>query len=224
MTDDHVPQRPGSQQASSDNKGEAPTAVVEREESSSRGPSPTTADEEKDQDQDQDQGTSPEPESTGGNDHRSNDKGMGVETVASPGAWQAIYSPQYNAYYFYNAETQETTWANPLAPSSDPTSGSASASTSSELDAEQDPMAASIMDPRYAAMQQAAIAQGIDPALAYLDPSLDSSMPSTSAVPGGFAFTAKFNARTVRAHEAHESVLLRRKRMGAAAVGAGREY
>lgn len=106
-------------------------------------------------------------------------------------AWQAIYSPEYNAYYFYNTETQETTWTNPLA-SSEP---AASTSTSQESDA-QDPAALLSMDPRYVAMQQAAISQGIDPALAYLDPSLGSSMPSASVGPDGVSFSAKFNART----------------------------
>lgn len=41
-------------------------------------------------------------------------------------------------------------------------------------------------------MQAAALAQGIDPALAHLDPSLAAG---PSSLPGG-AFTAKFNART----------------------------
>ena len=51
------------------------------------------------------------------------------------------------------------------------------------------------MDPPYVAMQQVAIAQGID-ALAYLDPSLTSPMPSTSVSPDGMSFTARFNAAT----------------------------
>ncbi len=112
-----------------------------------------------------------------------NDCGKGTVTT-----WQAIYSPEYNAYYFYNTETQETTWTNPLA-SSEP---AASTSTSDA----QDPAALLSMDPRYDAMQQAAISQGIDPALAYLDPSLGSAMPSASVGPDGMSFSAKFNART----------------------------
>lgn len=42
-------------------------------------------------------------------------------------------------------------------------------------------------------MQAAAAAQGIDPALAFLDPSL---IASTSSTPQAFTYTAKFNART----------------------------
>jgi WW domain len=33
-----------------------------------------------------------------------------------PDAWQAIWEPSANAYYFYNAETRETTWLNPRLP------------------------------------------------------------------------------------------------------------
>ena len=43
------------------------------------------------------------------------------------------------------------------------------------------------------ALQAAAAAQGIDPSLAHLDPSLAAS---TSASPAAFTYTAKFNART----------------------------
>ncbi|KAF4607845.1 hypothetical protein EYR40_000181 [Pleurotus pulmonarius] len=103
-------------------------------------------------------------------------------------AWQAIYSPQHNAYYFYNAETQETTWTNPLEPAasapqeaSDGPSTAPSASTSS-----------------YKAREAAALAAGIDPSLAYLDPSLAyAGIPGASTAPNGQPlFTAKFNART----------------------------
>ena len=118
-------------------------------------------------------------------------KGKSAASGASSGAWQAIYSPQYNTYYFYNAETQETTWTNPLQ-SAEP---AASTSTSQEPDA-QDAAAFSSIDPRYVAMRQAAVAQGIDPALAYLDPSLGAPMPSAAVGPDGMSFAAKFNART----------------------------
>jgi WW domain len=33
-----------------------------------------------------------------------------------PDPWQAIWEPKANAYYFYNAETHETTWLNPRVP------------------------------------------------------------------------------------------------------------
>lgn len=129
-------------------------------------------------------------------DDNDGDKGKGVATPANPGQWQAIFSPQFNSYYFYNAETQETTWTNPLTPS-DPASPSTSTSPEPTDAAHGSMDATDALDPHYAALQQAALAQGIDPGLAYLDPSLASTMPSTSAaVPGSLAFSAKFNART----------------------------
>ncbi|KAF9009527.1 hypothetical protein BDQ17DRAFT_1388365 [Cyathus striatus] len=123
-------------------------------------------------------------------------------------AWQAIFSPQYNAYYFYNAETQETTWTNPLQPtasSSSPTPAPVPAPapvTSASSSASPEPeISAGTTNPalaHYAALQAAAAAQGIDPSLAHLDPSLASSVPGTSAIgPDGLPiFQAKFNART----------------------------
>ncbi|KAF7439848.1 hypothetical protein PC9H_000185 [Pleurotus ostreatus] len=112
----------------------------------------------------------------------------GSSPTPSQPAWQAIYSPQHNAYYFYNAETQETTWTNPLEPAastsqepSDVPSTTPSASTSS-----------------YKAREAAALAAGIDPSLAHLDPSLAyAGIPGASTAPNGQPlFTAKFNART----------------------------
>ncbi|KAF8646638.1 hypothetical protein AX16_007138 [Volvariella volvacea WC 439] len=107
------------------------------------------------------------------------------------GAWQAIWSPQYNAYYFYNTETQETTWSNPIQPgsSSGPEQAEAGPSTSSA------PGYAS----QQAALEAAAIAQGIDPSLAYLDPTLAQSISTSGGAPSGAlgpTFTARFNART----------------------------
>jgi hypothetical protein len=96
----------------------------------------------------------------------------------SESPWQAIYSSQFNAYYFYNTTTHETTWDNPLLPSETP-------HTPPQQQTQAD------------ALQAAAIAAGIDPSLAHLDPNLlpsSSSGPSATGVPP--AFTAKFNART----------------------------
>ncbi|KAJ7291287.1 hypothetical protein C8J57DRAFT_1491784 [Mycena rebaudengoi] len=113
------------------------------------------------------------------------------------GAWQAIFSPQFNAYYFFNSETQETTWTNPLQPS-EPAGETAETPAVPEAEttaavAETEQPDASI--PHYTVLQNAAIAQGIDPHLAYLDPSLAASTSSggPSTLP---SFQAKFNART----------------------------
>ncbi|KAJ7704415.1 hypothetical protein B0H17DRAFT_1157001 [Mycena rosella] len=120
-------------------------------------------------------------------------------TEQPPTAWQAIFSPQYNAYYFYNSETQETTWTNPLQPPEE-VAEAAAASTSATPAAETSTAAAGTAQPEsaiphYTALQNAAIAQGIDPHLAYLDPSLAAS--TSTADPTGLpSFQAKFNART----------------------------
>jgi hypothetical protein len=121
--------------------------------------------------------------------------------------WQAIWSPAHNAYYFYNATTQETTWVNPLQPtagepsssssSSQPASASASAtppnaqeSAPSGSSAGATPVPASVA--QIYALQEAAAAQGIDPSLAHLDPTLAGPSAPNSA----YSFSAKFNAHT----------------------------
>jgi len=98
----------------------------------------------------------------------------------SAGAWQAIFSPQHSAYYFYNTETSETTWVNPLQQPS-----STSPDVDSASNANSHPY-----DPN--SLESRALAAGIDPSLAHLDPSL--AMPAHTTPAG--TFTAQFNART----------------------------
>ncbi|KZV95989.1 hypothetical protein EXIGLDRAFT_609743 [Exidia glandulosa HHB12029] len=111
--------------------------------------------------------------------------------AASAADWQAVWSPPHNAYYFFNSRTQETTWVNPLQPPAEDASADAAAlvpaaaelpvaSTSARPVAQHDPYAA-------------ALAAGIDPELAHLDPSL--ALPSLTPS-GPMSFAAKFNART----------------------------
>ncbi|KAH7107069.1 hypothetical protein BKA62DRAFT_611345 [Auriculariales sp. MPI-PUGE-AT-0066] len=108
--------------------------------------------------------------------------------------WQAVWSPPHNAYYFFNTRTQETTWVNPLAP---PASESAQPDQSVALtfaDSALQPVASSsatLAEGHDA--YSAAVAAGIDPELAYLDPTL--ALPQ---MPGGgpMSFAAKFNSRT----------------------------
>lgn len=149
--------------------------------------------------------------------------------------WQAIFAPQYNAYYFYNTETQQTTWENPLL--SSVSSSSSQTPTDSGSADTADPASTPYTSPQ-AALQAAALAAGIDPSLAHLDPTLLSSIPSipsascSTGIPP--AFTVKFNARTgqstrrapigARTCSPHERVLLRRWRMGEPARSAGWKY
>lgn len=105
--------------------------------------------------------------------------------------WQAIWSSQHNAYYFFNSVTLETTWVNPLQ-ASESTTSSSSASAPSHSASPQPEAGPSTSS--YSALQAAAVAAGIDPSLAHLDPSLSSTVPGSH--PGAFTYTAKFNART----------------------------
>ncbi|KAG8216220.1 hypothetical protein J3R82DRAFT_8258 [Butyriboletus roseoflavus] len=112
----------------------------------------------------------------------------------SAGAWQAIFSAQHNAYYFYNASTNETTWVNPLQPSPLDLSSSSNEAQDTAVNAQADGSDGTVdpnpYDPN--SLEARAIAAGIDPSLAHLDPSL--AGPSSLAHTGSFA--AKFNART----------------------------
>ncbi len=130
-------------------------------------------------------------------------------TSASPpssGNWQAIWSSAHSAYYFYNTATQETTWVNPLQPSADEPSSSSSSPPASASASATPPNAqegapsgsssgATHVPPSVAqiyALQEAAAAQGIDPSLAHLDPTL----AGPSAPGSAYSFSAKFNAHT----------------------------
>jgi hypothetical protein len=120
-----------------------------------------------------------------------------AQTETNPNPWQAIWSPQYNAYYFFNSQTQETTWSNPLEPQTEPPTDSRASALEGSTEQSSSSSAAatsssSTAQTGYSALHAAAIAQGIDPSLAHLDPSLLSG----SSNPTSLAFTAKFNART----------------------------
>ncbi|KAJ4490058.1 hypothetical protein J3R30DRAFT_3278447 [Lentinula aciculospora] len=117
-----------------------------------------------------------------------------LASAASFTPWQAIYSPQYNSYYFFNSETNDTTWENPLvaldSTTTNPALGSPVESSTSAIEGASTAGAL----PSYNALQAAAIAQGIDPSLAHLDPSLAGPVPGSSS--GAYGAAAKFNART----------------------------
>ncbi|KAG8871164.1 hypothetical protein FRB97_008932, partial [Tulasnella sp. 331] len=127
-----------------------------------------------------------------------------------PNEWQAVWSPSHNAYYFYNSRTEETTWTNPLvqaenaAPSKDDDVDSntpgGSTSNAAEPSTNLGPLPEDEDDfntlPTGQLIDTAALNR-IDPALAYLDPTLYASKSAGMGGPG-HTFTAKFNARTGR--------------------------
>ncbi|TFK90001.1 hypothetical protein K466DRAFT_574473 [Polyporus arcularius HHB13444] len=164
-----------SEQSARRDDGEPKQAIPEADrdksesESASASPSPSSS------------APTPAPDSTAASTSAS----ASTAAAAPQGAWQAVWSPAHNAYYFYNSVTQETTWINPLQPTAE---AGPSNSPPPSGDAAGAPAASASNYDIYAA----AAAQGIDPALAHLDPSLAAS----GSAPGAFTYVAKFNART----------------------------
>ncbi|GAA5838686.1 hypothetical protein JCM11251_003263 [Rhodosporidiobolus azoricus] len=118
-----------------------------------------------------------EGESAAGEAHEADE---GEKKDDKPDPWQAVFSPEANAWYFWNSETQETTWTNPRAVPEPSEAAAAEAASSSALPP---------------AEEAQSTLPGIDPELAWLDPS--------AAVRGGkggvgVTQTARFNARTGR--------------------------
>ena len=165
-----------SDNKSSEHEGQSPSPEVEE-----AGDEPEPSD------------SNPAPES----EPETSEAAAAVAAAAPVTEWQAIWAPQYNAYYFYNSVTQETTWTNPLQPeaSSSYTTSSTGhtapgGSSNNDDGNEQDVDASASMGlttaaSHYAALQAAAIAEGIDPGLAHLDPTLLASVQGTSSVPSG---------------------------------------
>ncbi|BGP50014.1 hypothetical protein JCM10450v2_005922 [Rhodotorula kratochvilovae] len=120
------------------------------------------------------------------------DEDNAIETAEAPAdAWQAVFSQEANAWYFWNAQTGETTWTNPR---DAPSASAAEASSSASAVAGPSDAPAPAADPAAAEKEKDPNAlPEIDPDLAWLDPSLAARK---SGVPGAQA--ARFNARTGR--------------------------
>ncbi|BGP33748.1 hypothetical protein JCM10296v2_005552 [Rhodotorula toruloides] len=107
-------------------------------------------------------------------------------------AWQAVWSADANAWYFWNAETNETTWQNPRHHSA----ASAVASSSNISPTPAEAVATNITaaeETNITAAEEPDRLPGIDPELAWLDP-----MAARASSSGGLAQAARFNARTGR--------------------------
>ncbi|BGP18124.1 hypothetical protein JCM10213_004225 [Rhodosporidiobolus nylandii] len=101
------------------------------------------------------------------------------EEPAKADAWQAVFSAEANAWYFWNAETNETTWSNPR-------EASASETTSAPpAEPEASPTAPDTLPE-------------IDPELAWLDPAAAARGGKSGGGAGGLTQAARFNARTGR--------------------------
>ncbi|RSH88371.1 uncharacterized protein EHS24_000911 [Apiotrichum porosum] len=115
-------------------------------------------DQEEDDDDDDDEGE--------GEDGETKDKGKG-KSDADAGTWQAVWAPESNAYYFWNTESGEVTWTNPLAPDAE---NASAAATAPPLPAEPAPPLPSA-SASTSARPPSAAANGlpeIDPGLAFL--------------------------------------------------------
>ena len=194
-----------AEEAPSNSKSTTPTTPTSVED---KPPKPTPIDATTDDEQEKSASTSVAATGTTASDATPKPPNSGAY---SAGDWQAIWSPAHNAYYFHNSATRETTWANPIQQGQQQagdsngrgkekaTEGDDEAEDQDKDDEEQGNVAgpstnATTATPtltQWEQMQANAIAQGIDPSLAYLDPSLAAG-PS---LPSG-AFTARFNART----------------------------
>ncbi|KIO30111.1 hypothetical protein M407DRAFT_242317 [Tulasnella calospora MUT 4182] len=126
----------------------------------------------------------------------SKDGGTSTTPAEVQNEWQAVWAPAYNAYYFFNTSTKETTWTNPLQPSTEgqPVTQDPPASSSKDATAE-DSAPSSSRAAQSSTLIDEAVLNGIDPALAHLDPTLYAARAG-GAPPN--TFTAKFNARTGR--------------------------
>lgn len=111
--------------------------------------------------------------------------------------WQAIWAPTHNAYYFYNSRTAETTWVNPL----DPASSASGSAVQPQPDSQPPPSddkpkeeGEKTDEAGEAPPRDLSYLNGIDPDLAYLDPTL--AVPPTGAKGPVPTFTARFGARS----------------------------
>ncbi|CAE6493511.1 unnamed protein product [Rhizoctonia solani] len=137
------------------------------------------------------------------------------EPLPPQSEWQAIWSPAHNAYYFFNARTNETTWVNPLDPSASTASTSApQVQTQPPTEPEPKETTADEKPP-----PDLSYLGGIDPELAYLDPTL--AVPSAGSKGPVPTFSARFGARDGKftamdgRRPEHLSEAARAQRMGA---------
>ncbi|KAK6910750.1 hypothetical protein I203_104782 [Kwoniella mangroviensis CBS 8507] len=116
--------------------------------------------------------------------------------------WQAVWAAEQNAWYFWNKDTGEVTWTNPLEPSS------SSASTQPPLPTEQPPTAAASSSSINPGLNNNDNGYGFgfgfgDPSQPEIDPGLAHLFGGDSSGPGGLGGDptmqkAMFNSRTGR--------------------------
>ncbi|GAA6014278.1 hypothetical protein JCM10207_005406 [Rhodosporidiobolus poonsookiae] len=115
-----------------------------------------------------------------GGDDRSTAAAEAKESGDKADSWQAAFSAEAHAWYFWNSETGETTWTNPRDPVAVAGSSDEPASAADGGSTAPPESSTSGLPP-------------IDPDLAWLDPAA-----ATRSSGGGLAQAARFNARTGR--------------------------
>ncbi|KAG8723151.1 hypothetical protein FRC09_004545 [Ceratobasidium sp. 395] len=131
-----------------------------------------------------------ETEASGGEDEN---PPLPDEPVPTQTEWQAIWAPTHNAYYFYNSRTAETTWVNPLDPSSSASTSTPQPQAQTQPEPQTDKSKQDEAKPEEAPRDLSYL-NGIDPELAYLDPTL--AVPSGGAKGPVPTFSARFGARS----------------------------
>ncbi|KAG8934111.1 hypothetical protein FRC01_005010 [Tulasnella sp. 417] len=181
-----------SPQAPADVKKSRPKVTVEDDSGSEgeEGQQQTSTKKDDDGDDDKESGEEESSEPVAG---PSADGGTPAAAAQTQTGWQAVWAPTHNAYYFYNTRTKQTTWTNPLQP---PSEGQSATQDPPSSSGKGDPAPASYRAAQSSTlMPDEAVLNGIDPALAHLDPALYAARAG-GAPPN--TFTAKFNARTGR--------------------------
>ncbi|KAG9118961.1 hypothetical protein FRC07_006251 [Ceratobasidium sp. 392] len=115
------------------------------------------------------------------------------EPVPAQTEWQAIWAPTHNAYYFYNSRTGETTWVNPLDPSSSASTSTVQPQHQTQPETDK-PKQDETKPEEEEAPRDLSYLNGIDPDLAYLDPTL--AVPPAGAKGPVPTFSARFGARS----------------------------
>lgn len=140
--------------------------------------------------------TTKQPEGEGNTDDDANPP-LPDEPEPTQNEWQAIWAPTHNAYYFYNSRTSETTWVNPLDPASSASGSTAQPQPEAQVPPTDDKPKEGSENPDEigeAPPRDLSYLNGIDPDLAYLDPTL--AVPSAGAKGPVPTFTARFGARS----------------------------
>ncbi|EIW68224.1 hypothetical protein TREMEDRAFT_44659 [Tremella mesenterica DSM 1558] len=147
--------------------------IDEKENKNTNDGTEEEAEDDEDDDDDDEDGESDEQEERGHEEEEDGDEEQKGDDEEQP--WQAVWSAEHNAWYFWNSQNGQVTWTNPLSP---PTSNPPLPNEPPPLPNEPLPSNPPLPHPSLAYPSQAETStennpagqSGIDPALAYLLP------------------------------------------------------